>query len=59
MTPEERVQVALNLMQQARKAIERADLEPDPGQQRRLHVAAALLLRQGANSLDDNGRLSL
>jgi len=58
MTPEERVQIALELMRLARRDVERADLEPDPVMQRRHHVTAAGRLRRAADFLDDEGRIT-
>jgi len=58
VTPEERVLNALDHATAAKKAIERADLEPDPVEQRRLHVQAARHYRIAADSLDDQGRLA-
>jgi hypothetical protein len=58
MTPEERILYALDHATAAKKAIERADLEPDPVEQRRLYVQAARHYRAAADFLDDQGRLS-
>jgi len=58
MIPEERVQLALELMRLARHDVEQADLEPDPVTQRRYHVTAAGRLRRAADFLDDQGRLT-
>lgn len=58
MTDEERRTAALDHASAAKKAIQEADVHPDPVMQRRLQVRAAGHYRIAAQLLDDNGRLT-
>lgn len=58
MDSQERREIALDHVLAARKAIDEAEVEPDPVQQRRLDVRAAKHLRDAANQLADFFRLT-
>lgn len=58
MNDQERRETALDHAHAARKAIDQAEVEPDPVEVRRLQVRAAGHYRIAAALLDDNGRLT-
>jgi hypothetical protein len=57
MSIDTRMEMALDYMHAAKKEIERASEHPDPVEQRKAVVRAALHLRRAADELDDQGRL--